>query len=138
MGPKSSGQDTMRPNGTMKRLLAIHPAYDDDKLAAMKALKLEGLPPIRVVDCGDHYMAIEGSHRLAAAAALRIAPSLIVLPEDALVDLNTTDIGELFDPRMSIVMAREIVSKCKSHHNPTFIINPDCTLTEVAANQEEE
>ena len=128
----------MNPDRTVKRLLAIHPAYNDEKLEAMKARKLADLPPIRVVDCGDHYMAIEGSHRLTAAAELRIAPSLIVLAQDELVDLGTTDIGELFDPGMNIVTAREIVSKCRSHHNPVFIINPDCTLRPVAANQEEE
>ncbi len=58
----------MNPGRTVKYLLAVHPACDDEKLEDMKALKLKGLPPIRVVDCGDHYMAIEGSHRLAAAA----------------------------------------------------------------------
>jgi hypothetical protein len=128
----------MNTDRTVKRLLAIHPAYDEEKLEAMRALKLAGLPPIRVVDCGDHYMAIEGSHRLAAAADLRIAPNLVVLAKDELVDLGTTDIAELFDPRMTIVTAREIVSKCQSHHNAVFIINPDCTLTAAAANQEEE
>ena len=46
---------------TITRLHAIHPAYDVEKLETMKALKLAGLPPIRVVHCGDHYMAIEGS-----------------------------------------------------------------------------
>jgi hypothetical protein len=128
----------MKPDRKIKRLVAVHPAYDDEKLGAMKALKLEGLPPVRVVDCLDYYMAIEGSHRLAAAADLRIAPNLIVLAEDEPVDLGTTDIGELFDPGMNIVSAREIVEKCQSHHNPVFIINPDCTLTPVAANREEE
>jgi hypothetical protein len=116
----------MNPDRTVKRLVAVHPAYDDEKLELMKALKLEGLPPVRVVDCRDYYMAIEGSHRLAAAAELRIAPNLIVLAEDELVDLSTTDIGELFNPGTNIVSAREIVGKCQSHHNPVFIINPDC------------
>jgi len=67
-----------------------------------------------------------------------VAPSLIVLAEEDLVDLGTTDIGELFDAGINIVTAREIVRKCQSHHNPVFIINPDCTLTPVAASKEEE
>ncbi len=70
----------------MQRLHAIHLAYDERKLDAMKAVRLKRLPPVRVVDCGDHYMAIEGSHRLSAAADLCIAPTLIVLAEDDLVD----------------------------------------------------
>ena len=93
---------------------------------------------IRIVDCGTHYMAIEGSHRLAAAADLKIVPPLIVLAEHDLVDQRTTDIGELFDPGMNIVTACEIVGKCQSDFNPVFIINPDCTLTSVAARQEED
>ena len=111
----------MNPDRTVKRLVAVHPAYDDEKLEAMKALKPEGLLPVRVVDCRDYYMAIEGSHRLAAAVDLRIAPNLIVLAEDEFVDFGTTDIGELFDPGMNIVTAREIVGKCQSHHNSVFI-----------------
>jgi hypothetical protein len=63
---------------------------------------------------------------------------LIVLAENELVDLGTTDIGELFNPGTNIVSAREIVRRCQSHPNPVFIINPDCTLTPVAANREEE
>jgi hypothetical protein len=49
----------MNPDRTVKRLVAVHPAYDDEKLELMKALKLEGLPPVRVVDCRDYYMAVE-------------------------------------------------------------------------------
>jgi hypothetical protein len=119
-----------------QRLFAIHPAYDQGKLEAMKALKLVGLPPVRVVDCGNHYMAIEGSHRLAVAADLRIKPRLIVLDQDDHVDLSTTDIAELFDPGVTTVAAHEIVSVCQSHHNPEFIVNPDCTLTAVAGDDD--
>jgi hypothetical protein len=121
-----------------QRLLTIHPAYDEKKLEAMKAIGLENLPPVRVVDCGNHYMAIEGSHRLTVAADLRIQPRLIVLAEDDLVDLGTTDIAELFDPGTSTVKAYEIVRACLSNHNPVFNIEPDGTLAHIAPAQEEE
>jgi hypothetical protein len=130
--------ETVNPDPTVKCLRAIHPV-DDKKLAAVKALMLElGSPRIRVVNCRDHYAAIEGSHRLAAAADLRIAPCLIVLAQDDPVDLDSTDISELFEPGLRIVRAGEIAARCQSHHNPVFIINPDRTLTLVAASQEED
>ena len=44
-------------------------------LAAVTAeMETLGAPTIRVVDCGDHYIALEGSHRLAAAHALGLEP----------------------------------------------------------------
>lgn len=37
-----------------------------------------GPPTIEVVDCGAAYAALEGSHRLAAAELLGVAPRLVV------------------------------------------------------------
>lgn len=37
-----------------------------------------GPPTIEVVDCGDWYAALEGSHRLAAAELLGLRPVLVV------------------------------------------------------------
>jgi hypothetical protein len=123
----------------VKFLHAIHPAYDDAKLRYMKALILErGAPRIRVVDCGDHYFAIEGSHRLAAAADLGVVPCLIVLSKNDHVDLDSTDIGELFELASKVLSAGEIVAECRSHHNPVFSINADGTLTPVLTRQPEE
>jgi hypothetical protein len=98
-----------------KILRAIHPAWDDEKLQYVKALMRErGAPRTRIVDCGDHYFAIEGSHRLAAAADLGVAPCLTVLGKNDHVELDSTDIGELFEPALKIVSAGEIVAKCRS------------------------
>lgn len=61
---------------------AIH-APDPDRLPTIvEEMRVLGRPQIRVVDCGDYYMAIEGSHRLAACAQLGIAPELVVLDQD--------------------------------------------------------
>ncbi len=85
-------------------------------IAEMQAL---GTPTIEVVDCGDHYMALEGSHRLAAAHALNITPELIVHDQDAMIDISSRDwfeacnwdgteyaagevAGELFAPTQAI------------------------------------
>lgn len=62
-----------------KTLFTIH-AVDADKLAGVIAkMHTLGAPRIRVVDCSDYYMALEGVHRLAACAVLGIAPELNVL-----------------------------------------------------------
>jgi len=95
---------------------AIH-APDAAKLGEVKALMMEmGAPKIRVVDCGDYFVALEGSRRLAAADALGITPDFDVLAQDDLIDISGYDwfdaanwggteyaagevAGELYDPR---------------------------------------
>jgi len=54
-----------------------------------------GAPSIRVVDCGDYLMALEGTHRIAAAAELGMAPELIVLDQDDLVEADSLDWQDL-------------------------------------------
>ena len=98
---------------------AIH-GVDSDKLESVKAEMLSlGAPAIRVVDCGDHYMALEGSHRLAAAYALGITPVLSVVEQDEQIDISGFDwfdaanwagtvypagevAGELFSPSQAV------------------------------------
>lgn len=70
---------------------AIH-APDAAKLDVVKAEMLTlGPPTIRVVDCGDYYMALEGSHRLAAAADLDITPDFVVFAQDDMIDVTAHD-----------------------------------------------
>lgn len=75
-----------------------------------------GAPTIRVVDCGDYYMALEGSHRLAAAHALGLVPELVILEQDEEIEPEDYDwcddhrdvvtageaAGELFCPRSAV------------------------------------
>jgi hypothetical protein len=42
-----------------------------------------GAPTIRVVDRGDAYVALEGTHRIAAAAELGLTPILDTMDPDA-------------------------------------------------------
>lgn len=75
-------------------IYAIH-RPDADRLADIKGEMLElGAPTIRVVDAGDSYIALEGSHRLAAAHQLGIMPILEVLGQDEEIDPNAFDWGE--------------------------------------------
>jgi hypothetical protein len=107
-------------------LYLIH-TVDPAKLATVKAEMLTlGAPTIRVVDCGDHYMAIEGCHRLVAAAELGITPILDVLGQDDMIEANSLDIdafqaGETYT-------AGEIAGELHGMHNPVLKINRDGTL----------
>lgn len=75
----------------MATIFAIH-APDPNKLEQVKEEMVRlGAPRIEVVACGDHYMALEGSHRLAAAAALGITPDLVIHEDDDVIDISRYD-----------------------------------------------
>lgn len=77
----------------MANVILAHNHFDADHLEAVKAdMAVMGTPTIRVIDGGDHYIAIEGCHRLRAAEATDTAVCLEVLDEDETIDLDTLDI----------------------------------------------
>jgi hypothetical protein len=72
-------------------IYAIH-APEADKLAhVIEQMCSLGSPSIEVVDCGDYYMALEGSHRLAAAHELGLTPVLVVRSKDEMLDVSRYD-----------------------------------------------
>ncbi len=103
----------------MPTVYAIH-APDADKLQTVIAEMRElGTPTIEVINCGDYYQALEGSHRLAAAHTLEIEPRFVVREQDEMIDIAGYDwfdvahwaetkypagdiAGELFNPRRAI------------------------------------
>lgn len=65
---------------------------DPAKLASViKEMQIMGAPKVRVVDCGDYYMALEGSHRVAAAAALGLTPDLVIFAQDQVINITGYD-----------------------------------------------
>lgn len=75
----------------MKTIFAIH-APEAEKLSQVIAeMQKLGAPTIQVVDCGDFYMALEGSHRLAAAAQLGLTPELTIYAQDDELDVTQYD-----------------------------------------------
>lgn len=75
----------------MTTVYTIH-APEAAKLEAVKAeMQALGAPVIRVVDCGDYLMALEGCHRIAAAHALGITPEFAVLEQDDQIDVTEYD-----------------------------------------------
>lgn len=79
----------------MQTLFTIH-AVDPSKLkGVVEKMRQLGAPTLRVVDCGDYLMALEGVHRIAASAELGVAPDLIVLDQNDLVDADSLDWQDL-------------------------------------------
>jgi hypothetical protein len=88
---KSRGTDMT----TITTLYTIHGHNDAKVQRVITDMVALGAPTIRVVDCGDHYMALEGCHRLEAASRLGVAPTLVVFEQDDLVDANSLDWPDL-------------------------------------------
>lgn len=69
---------------------------DADKLDSVIAeMRVLGAPTIRYVDVAGTAYAVEGTHRLAAAAALGLVPELVELPYEGKVpdDVDADDFG---------------------------------------------
>jgi hypothetical protein len=75
----------------MRMLYTIH-GIDPAKVERIKAeMAILGAPVVRVVNCGDYLMALEATHRIAAATELGIAPVLCELEQDDLVESDSLD-----------------------------------------------
>lgn len=110
----------------MQTLYTIH-AVDAARLAGVVAeMRTLGAPTIRVVDCGDYYMALEGVHRLAACAQLCIAPILEVLEQDDLVAADSLDWPDLRKGEQ--YTAGELAGEAYSPRSGIYTINPDDTI----------
>lgn len=103
----------------MTSIYAIHDVDTDYLSNVIAEMQTMGAPKIEVVDCGDYYMALEGSHRLAAAHALGLVPTLIIHEQDDALDISRYDwfdacnwgetvypagevAGELFSPQQAV------------------------------------
>ena len=75
----------------MTTIYAIHAPFSEQLEAVTAEMKERGAPKIEVVDCGDYFMALEGSHRLAAAHALGLEPELIVHAQDDMLEISRFD-----------------------------------------------
>lgn len=75
----------------MTTVYAIHAPHEDRLSTVISEMQAMGAPTIRVVDCGDHYMALEGSHRLAAASKLGLDPTFVVYGQDDQIDITAFD-----------------------------------------------
>lgn len=110
----------------MTTLYTIH-AVDQDKLTGVIAeMQQMGSPTIRVVDCGDYLMAIEGVHRIAAAAKLGVALDLDILDQEEMVAADSLDWQDL--QAGESYTAGELAGEAYSPSCGIYRINDDDTV----------
>jgi hypothetical protein len=120
----------LKPEGRAHggKLRIPHPAYNEQKLESIKAeMRKVGPPTIRVVRYSGYYMAIEGCHRLTAAAELGFIPVLVVLAETDFVEAASLDSDYFGDKEF--VRAGEAAEAFYSEFNPVLVVNSDGTLS---------
>lgn len=79
----------------MRTLYTIHNT-DATKLQEVIAeMRILGSPTIRVVECGDYLMALEGTHRISAASILCFPVNLVLLEQEDVVEADTLDWQDL-------------------------------------------
>jgi len=93
----------------------IDPAHLEAVKAEMRVL---GSPVIRAIDGGDHLIAVEGSHRIRAAAELGLPVAVEILDEDGDIDLRSLDWDDngYFDEH--VVSVREFIEGFTRHPFP--------------------
>lgn len=70
-------------------IILPHAEFDVDHLAQVVAeMEALGAPTIKAVDCGDHYVALEGAHRIRAAMQLGLE---VIIEEVEYSETATTD-----------------------------------------------
>lgn len=78
----------------------IHEVRDAAKLETLvTSMTAQGWvgEPLLVVDCADHYRALTGSHRIAAAEIAGIEPEISIIYQDDLDDTAGELLAELVD-----------------------------------------
>lgn len=104
----------------MTTILALH-APEDEKLEAVKAEMQElGAPTIRVVDCGDFYLALEGSHRIAAAHALGLEPELEIFEQDEEITITDFDWYDSANWDAETYLAGEVAGELQNMRNVDY------------------
>ena len=69
-----------------------------------------GSPTIRVADAGDFFVALEGSHRLHAAAELDVPVIFDVIDPEDDIDLRTLDVDTMDEFDGNIVSCDDLVA----------------------------
>ena len=73
-------------------IILPHAHFDADHLETVTTeMQALGAPTIKAIDCGDHYVALEGAHRIRAAHALGLTPIIEAIEYDA--DAETDDVA---------------------------------------------
>jgi len=104
----------------MTTIYTIH-APEIEKLELVKAqMATLGAPTIRVVDCGDYYMALEGCHRVAAAHDLDITPEWVTFEQDEVLDITEFDWYDPANWAETVYPAGEVAGELYSRNSCAY------------------
>jgi len=78
-------------------IYSLHPPSPLHLETVIKTMKVLGSPLIHVVDCGEYFQALEGSHRLAACEQLHIIPRLRIYQQEDVISWQNFDLDFMFD-----------------------------------------
>jgi hypothetical protein len=93
-------------------------------------MRVIGAPTIRVVDCGDQYFAIEGTHRIEAARLLLLPVVLDVCQEHDLIAVKGLDIEVNWeDVPDGAITAKEVVGSLQAECNGEYMIDAEGKAT---------
>ena len=85
--------DDLPMDEASRNLVRLPNEIDAKKLnEVMEEMKVLGRPRIDVVDTGEEYLALEGSHRLTAAHKLGIKPIYNIVDQNAIINPNKYDV----------------------------------------------
>jgi hypothetical protein len=101
----------------MISVYAIHKPFADKLSEVIAQMQMLGTPTIKVVDCGDYFMALEGSHRLAAASILGLTPNFVVYEQDDNLDISGYDWFEPQNWENTVYAAGEIAGEIFSNRD---------------------
>ena len=101
----------------------IHPPRGRHLDEVKKTMLEMGPPTIRVVDCTEYWMAIEGVHRLQAACDLGIAPVFVVHGQEEEIVVSEMDIVEMFPDGTHILPAGEVAAECYHSGSGGYSLN---------------
>jgi len=98
----------------VQTVYTIH-APDAKRLVEVKTqMQTLGTPTIRVVNCGDYYMALEGCHRVAAAHELGLTPKFVVYAQDDDLDVTIFDWYDAANWAGTVYQAGEVAGELYS------------------------
>ena len=109
-------------------LYGLHDVSENHLDTVIAQMQTIGSPTIRAINCGDYYKAVEGTHRLAAAAILGLAVNIVLIEQDDVISASNLDLQDLEDRDYT---GAELFDEVYSSNCPIYKIADDNTIVEI-------